>query len=78
MAITLNGIPIVPTPLVTVQTENEFKESGKVKKSVLVVTLKGKALSLAKNNNGNVVDLAQSDEKERLNEINKAYSAIEG
>jgi hypothetical protein len=78
MAITLNGTPIVPTPLVTVQTENEFKESGKVKKSVLVVTLKGKALSLAKNNNGDVVDLAQDNEFGRLGKINTAYSVIEG
>ena len=31
MAITLNGTTIIPTPLVTVQTENEFKENGKVK-----------------------------------------------
>ena len=78
MAITLNGTTIIPTPLVTVQTENEFKENGKVKKSVLVVTLKGKALSLAKDINGNVVDLAQDDENGRLGKINTAYSVIEG
>ena len=78
MAITLNGTTIIPTPLVTAQTENEFKENGKVKKSTLVVTLKGKALSLAKDNNGNVVDLAQDNEVGRLGIINAAYSAIEG
>jgi len=78
MAITLNGTTIIPTPLVTAQTENEFKENGKVKKSTLVVTLKGKALSLAKDINGNVVDLAQDNEVGRLGIINAAYSAIEG
>jgi len=78
MAITLNGTTIIPTPLVTAQTENEFKENGKVKKSTLVVTLKGKALSLAKDNDGNVVDLAQDNEVGRLGIINAAYSAIEG
>ena len=78
MAIALNGTTIVPTPLVTVQTENEFKENGKVKKSVLIVTLKGKALSLAKDINGNVVDLAQDNEIGRLGIINSAHSAIEG
>ena len=78
MAISLNGTTIIPTPLVTVQTENEFKENGKVKKSVLVVTLKGKALSLAKNISGNVVDLAQDNEVGRLGIINAAYSAIDG
>lgn len=77
MAITLNGTTIIPTPFVTAQTENEFKENGKVKKSVLTVTLKGKALSLEKQN-GVVVDLAQADEKGRLGYINSAHSLIEG
>jgi len=78
MAITLNGTVIVPTPLVTAQTENEFKENGKVKKSTLIVTLKGKALSLEKGGDGIVTDLAQGDEKGRLGIINAAHAAIEG
>jgi len=78
MAIILNNITIIPTPLVTAQTENEFKENGKVKKSTLIVTLKGKALSLEKGGDGTVTDLAQGDEKERLGIINAAHAAIEG
>ena len=78
MAISLNGTDIVPTPFVTVQTENEFKENGKVKKSVLVVTVKGKALSLEKNQDEEVVDLAENNEVGRLGIINNAHSAIEG
>jgi len=79
MAITLNGTTIIPTPLVTAQTENEFKENGKVKKSVLIVTLKGKALSLVKDSiTGIVTDQAKDNEVGRLGIINAAYSAIEG
>ena len=78
MAISLNGTIIKPTPFVTVQTENEFKENGKVKKSVLVVTVKGKALSLEKNQDEEVVDLAEDNEVGRLGIINNAHSAIEG
>lgn len=78
MAIILNGNTITPTPFVTAQTENEFKENGKVKKTTLVVTIKGKDLSLSKNSSGKVIDKAENNENGRLGIINTDHSTIEG
>lgn len=73
MAILLNGTEIKPTPLVSIQVENEFKESGKLKKSVKVITLKGKILSY----DPLAGDTAITDEKERLARIHTKYAALE-
>lgn len=73
MAILLNGTEIKPTPLVNIQVENEFKESGKLKKSVKIITLKGKILSY----DPLINDTQITDEKERLARIHSKYAALE-
>lgn len=74
MAIILNGTTIRPTPLVVIQVENEFKENGKIKKSVKVITLKGKILSYDPIANESPI----TDEKARLAVIHTKYAALEG
>lgn len=66
-----------PTPFVTVEIENEFKENGKIKKSTKVTTIKGKVLSYEKDGTGKITDLAQSSENSRLAILQQKYAQIE-
>ena len=43
--ITIGGVEIRPTPLITVSQEAEYLDNGKLKKTVRVIELKGKILS---------------------------------
>lgn len=46
MAITLNGMELVPTPLMSISQQSEFKENGEVKTITRQVELKGKILAV--------------------------------
>ena len=43
--ITIGGVEIRPTPLISVSQEPEYYDNGKIKKTVLVIEIKGKILS---------------------------------
>ena len=44
-SITIGGVEIRPTPLISVSQEPEYYDNGKVKRTVLVIEIKGKILS---------------------------------
>lgn len=46
MAITLNGKELVPTPLMSVNQQSEYRENGKVKTITRQIDLKGKILAV--------------------------------
>lgn len=62
-----------PTPLISIQTENEFKESGKIKKTSKILTLKGKILSEDKA----AGDSPITNENARLGILQKKISDLE-
>ena len=46
MAMTLNGLELVPTPLMSISQQSEFRENGEVKTITRQVDLKGKILAV--------------------------------
>lgn len=71
--ITIGGVEIRPTPLITVSQEAEYLDNGKLKKTVKVIEIKGKILSY----DPIAGDDPITDEKERFAIIQSKWNTIQ-
>lgn len=71
--ITIGGVDIKPTPLITVSQEAEYLDNGKLKKTIKVIEIKGKILSY----DPIAGDDPITDEKARFAIIQNKWNAIQ-